>query len=241
MIDNLPIFITLIFIATTFLTLLFFILCIKNSEVKATQQKATPIFIGLIIWLLVQMVLTLNNVYKAEVDLMPPKIFLFGILPPILTIVFLFLIPKGRAFIDSIPLKNTTFLNVIRIPVELILYWLFLQKVIPELMTFEGRNFDILAGITAPIIAYYGFSKNILSRNIILLWNFISLALLLNIVVNALLAAPSPMQQFGFDQPNIALLNFPFSWLPTFIVPVVLFGHLISIRQLLKLPQKTLR
>ena len=101
-------------------------------------------------------------------------------------------------------------------------------------MTFEGRNFDILAGITAPIIAYFGLTKTTLSRQTILLWNFICLALLLNIVINALLSAPSPIQKFAFDQPNIAILNFPFSWLPTFIVPIVLFGHLTSIRQLFK-------
>jgi len=52
--------------------------------------------------------------------------------------------------------------------------------------------------------------------------------------VNALFSAPSPIQKFAFDQPNIAILNFPFSWLPTFIVPIILFGHLTSIRQLIK-------
>ena len=60
------------------------------------------------------------------------------------------------------------------------------------------------------------------------------LGLLANIVVNALLSTPTPIQKFAFDQPNIAILNFPFSWLPTFIVPIVLFGHLASIRQLFK-------
>jgi hypothetical protein len=47
-------------------------------------------------------------------------------------------------------------------------------------------------------------------------------------------STPSPLQKIAFDQPNIAILNFPFSWLPTFIVPIVLLGHLVSIRQLLK-------
>lgn len=155
-------------------------------------------------------------------------------MPAILTITLLFATSKGREFIDSIPLKNLTFLNIVRIPVELILFWLFLNKTVPELMTFEGRNFDIIAGITAPFIAYFGLTKAKLNRQIILIWNFICLGLLINIVVNALFSAPSPIQKFAFDQPNIAILNFPFSWLPTCIVPIVLFGHLTSIRQLLK-------
>jgi len=35
-----------------------------------------------------------------------------------------------------------------------------------------------------------------------MLWNFVCLGLLLNIVINALLSLPSAFQQFAFDQPN---------------------------------------
>lgn len=233
MIDNLPIYILLTFGLTTIATLLLFIWTIRNSNSELTRKKATPIFIGLTIWLTIQMVLTLKNSYNSDTNTFPPKIILTGILPTILTIILLFITSKGRQFIDSLPLKNLTHLNIVRIPVEITLFWLFLNKAIPELMTFEGRNFDILAGISAPIIAYFGLTKTKLSRKTILMWNFICLGLLVNIAVNAVFSAPSPIQKFAFDQPNIAILNFPFSWLPTFIVPIVLFGHLISIRQLL--------
>lgn len=237
MIPNLPLFISLTFILTTVATLLLFVWTVKNANIEQTSKKATPIFIGLIVWLSVQAALTLNNIYNTNTDSFPPKIMLLGILPTVFTVILLFVTSKGRQFVDSLPLKNLTYLNIVRIPVEIILFWLFLQKTIPELMTFEGRNFDILAGISAPFIAYFGFTKHKLSRPILLLWSFVCLALLINIVANALLSAPSPIQQFAFEQPNIAILHFPFSWLPTFIVPIVLFGHLTSIRQLLKLKQ----
>lgn len=135
---------------------------------------------------------------------------------------------------DSLPLAPLTYLHIIRIPVEFVLYWLFLYQAVPELMTFAGRNFDIIAGITAPIIAYFGLKKGKISKAAILAWHFICLGLLLNIVVNAFLSAPSLVQRFAFDQPNIAILYFPFSWLPTFIVPIVLFCHLTAIRQLIR-------
>ena len=234
MIDNLPIFISMTFGLTTLVSLQLFIWIIRNSNSEQTRKKATPIFIGLTLWLTIQAVLTYKNVYNSDTNSFPPKIMLIGILPTILTIIFLFATSKGKQFMDSLPLKNLTYLNIVRIPVEIVLFWLFLNKAIPELMTFEGRNFDILAGLSAPIIAYFGLTKTILSRKIILLWNFICLGLLANIVANALFSAPSPIQKFAFDQPNIAILNFPFSWLPTFIVPIVLFGHLTSIRQLIR-------
>lgn len=234
MIDNLPAYISITFALTTVATLLLFIWTIRNSHSELTRKKAIPIFTVLSIWLTIQAVLTLKNIYNSDITTFPPKIILTGILPTILTITLLFATLKGREFIDSLPLKNLTYLNIVRIPVEIVLYWLFLYKAIPELMTFEGRNFDILAGITATFIAYFGLTKNKLNRKTILIWNLICVGLLINIVVNALFSAPSPIQKFAFDQPNIAILNFPFSWLPTFIVPIVLFGHLTSIRQLMR-------
>ena len=234
MIQNLPKYITLIFILTTLATLVLFIWTTKNSNLETIRKKSTFIFFGLVIWLIIQAVLSLNNIYNTDIHSFPPKIMLIGIFPTMLTIIILFATSKGREFIGSLPLKHMTYLNIVRIPVEIVLFWLFLNKIIPELMTFEGRNFDIFAGLSAPIVAYFGFTKQKISRKAILIWNFVCLGLLINIVVNALFSAPSPIQQFAFDQPNIAILNFPFSWLPTFIVPIVLFGHLTSIRQLTK-------
>ena len=234
MLENLPNFISIIFAITTVVTLLLFYWTTKNSSSENIRNKSKLILFGLTIWLIIQAVLTLKKVYNSETNLIPPKIIIFGIAPTILTIILLFITKKGREFIDSLDLAKITYINIVRVPVEIVLFWLFTNKVIPELMTFEGRNFDIFAGITAPLIAYYGIQKGKLNQKGILIWNFICLGLLLNIVVNALLSAPSPFQKFAFEQPNIAILNFPFSWLPTFIVPIVMFGHLTSIRKLTK-------
>lgn len=234
MIPNLPTYIEVVFGLTTVATVLLFIWTIRNSNSERIRKLSIPIIIGLILWLAIQTILTRNNVYSTDTDSLPPKIMLFGILPAFFTILFLFTTQKGRLFIDGLPLENITYLNIVRIPVEIVLYWLFIYKTIPELMTFEGRNFDIIAGISAPMIAYWGFAKAKLNKQIILVWNFIGLGLVLNIVLNAFFSAPSPLQKFAFDQPNIAILYFPFIWLPTCVVPIIIFGHLTSIRQLMK-------
>ncbi|HEY0245738.1 MAG TPA: hypothetical protein VGC01_09260, partial [Mucilaginibacter sp.] len=125
-----------------------------------------------------------------------------------------------------------TLMHTIRIVVELFLYCLFIHQLVPKLMTFEGRNFDILSGLSAPVIFFICFVKK---RNsyLLLIWNVICLGLVLNISVNAVLSAPTMFQQFGFDQPNKAILYFPFVWLPGCIVPLVLFAHLAVIKQVL--------
>ncbi|MES2431037.1 MAG: hypothetical protein V4556_08870 [Bacteroidota bacterium] len=234
MIENLPIYISVIFGITTLLTLLLFYLALRNSENKEIRSEATLIILGLIVWLILQAFLGITDVYNSDATALPPPLVLFGVLPAIVLIVLMFVTRNGKRFVDSLPLINITNLNVVRVFVEIVLFLLFVQKAVPQLMTFSGRNFDILAGLSAPFIAYYGLKKFTISRRMILIWNIISLLLLANIVIHAVLSIPSPFQKLAFDQPNIAVLNFPFCWLPTFIVPLILFGHLVSIRQLIR-------
>lgn len=229
MIDNLPLHISIIFILTVIVTLILFYMVLKESASEKIKSISIQITVSLIFWIILQIVISITGFYK-NTNSLPPK-FIFAVAPPLILIAILFATKAGRKFMDSLPLKNITYTNVVRFPVELVLYALFACDAIPQLMTFEGRNFDIFAGITSPFIAYFGFSKNRIERKWLLSWNIISLALLINIVINAILAAPFPFQQFAFEQPNIAVFYFPFSLLPSFIVPVILFGHLVSIRQ----------
>ncbi|MCR5886340.1 hypothetical protein LRS06_00845 [Hymenobacter sp. J193] len=122
---------------------------------------------------------------------------------------------------------------MVRVGVEVGLYSLAAAHLVPELMTFAGRNFDVLAGLSAPVVAAL-YRRQRLGRGGLLAWHLGSLALLGTIVTLALLTAPTPAQQFAFEQPNVAVVRFPFVWLPTFIVPVVLFSHAASLYQLLR-------
>ncbi|MBD2766816.1 hypothetical protein IC235_02790 [Hymenobacter sp. BT664] len=190
-------------------------------------------FLALLLpWLLLQGALALSGFYLVT-DAVPPR-FLLVVVPPTLVIVALFLTTRGRAYLDSrLKTKALLLLHVVRIPVELILYALFLHKVIPQLMTFEGRNWDILAGLSAPLVYYHVFRNQPSANKLLLVWELVGLALLLNIVVIAIFSAPSPVQRFAFEQPNVAILHFPFVWLPGCVVPLVLLAHLASLRQLL--------
>lgn len=218
---NIPFYISVLFALTTVLTVWLFFRASKNS------MTTLLILLG---WVALQGGVALTGFYTVT-DTMPPR-FALLVLPPTLVIVVLFLSARGRAFLDQLDLKSLTLLHVVRVPVELVLLFLFLHKAVPQLMTFEGRNFDILAGLTAPLIFYFGYIRKKLSKNTILFWNVLCVALLLNIVTHGVLSAPTPFQQFAFEQPNIGLLYFPFVWLPALVVPLVLLSHLAAIRQL---------
>ncbi len=220
--DTLPLYIGLVFGITLITALVLFY--------KATHSNKTVLAI-IALWIATQSFISLTGFYKTETSL-PPR-FALLLLPPVVFIIILLSIKKGRAFIDGLDIKYLTLMHIIRIPVELVLLWLFMHKAVPELMTFEGRNFDILSGISAPIIYYLVFVQKKSVKTVLLIWNFICLALLLNIAFNAVLSLPTVFQQFAFNQPNIALLYFPFTLLPSVLVPLVMFSHLASIRKII--------
>lgn len=198
---------------------------------KATHYSK-PVIIITLLWLALQGAISLSGFYTVT-SVVPPR-FALLLVPPVVFIIALFLIKKSQRGIDSFDVKILTLLHVVRILVELVLYWLHLYKVIPQVMTFEGRNFDILCGITAPLVWYFGYVKPMLGKKVLLAWNMVCLVLLANIVITAVLSAPLPFQRFAFDEPSVALFYFPFVWLPGFIVPTVFFAHLVTIRRLLK-------
>jgi hypothetical protein len=155
------------------------------------------------------------------------------VMPPMLFILILFNTKKGKAYIDDLDIKKITILHVIRIPVEIVLFGLFTVKLVPQLMTFEGANFDLFSGISSILVYFLILIKANFNKALMVIWNVVCLIFLLIIVAIAILSAPSPFQRLAFDQPNIGVLHFPFNWLPSFIVPVVLFCHLAALRKLI--------
>jgi hypothetical protein len=227
---SVPIYLSITFILTTLLTLYLF------HQMIARSNKPSPasVIAGILaVVLILQGVLAYIGFYSSQLNMMPPRLMIFGALPNLIVILILFWTKWGRDFIDGFRFYDLTMLSIVRIPVELCLYGLALHKAVPELMSFAGRNFDIFAGITAPLVVYFMIKKPKAKRMILWIWNVIGVILLLNIIVHAILSAPFLIQQMAFDQPNVAVLHFPFIWLPVFVAPLVLLTHFISIRKLL--------
>ncbi len=222
--ENLPLHIYLIFLVAVFFSLGGLLYLVGQVSHRAMVQVA----VGLTGWLALQAALSLNGFYLMTKTL-PPR-FLFAVGPPLLVIAGLFVLRRNA--LAQLPLGGLTRWHMVRVPVEITLWQLAQHKLVPQLMTFEGRNFDILAGLTAPLIYWLAWRAGTFRRGLLAVWNVLALGLLTNIVINAVLSLPYPMQQFGFDQPNRAVLYFPFIWLPALIVPTALFCHLASLWQL---------
>ena len=220
--QDLPIYINVFFVFIVMGTMFWFY--------KATGSKKLLYFF--IIWSLVQTALGLSGVYQ-DTNALPPRIMLFGIMPMVMFISVSFISGKNKAIVAQTNLKTLTYFHSIRIPVEIVLTLLYTYGVISVYTTFEGTNFDIISGLSAALVAYLCFKGGQMNKRALIVWNIICLLLLLNVVITAIFAFPSPFQALAFDQPNLAPLYFPFNLLPTVVVPIVLYSHLIALRRLM--------
>jgi hypothetical protein len=97
-------------------------------------------------------------------------------------------------------------------------------------MSFSGRNFDILTGASALIVAAFVRAGRA-PRWLVVTWNVLGLALLTNIVAIAILSTP-PVHYFGTARLNVWVTYPPFVWLPAVMVLAAFAGHLVIFRAL---------
>jgi hypothetical protein len=213
-----------------YINLLFGLIVIVTIIWIYIATKSKVLLLAMIGWSILQSFLAFSGVYQ-DTQSMPPRILIFGVLPVLIIIVGAFFNSQGKALMDRIDLKPLTYFHVIRIPVEIVLVLLYHHGYVSRYMTFEGTNFDLISGITAPIIAYVVFKTLPIKKDLLFVWNIFCLLLLLNVVITAVFALPTPFQKISFEQPNVAILYFPFNLLPTLVVPAVLFAHFVAIRR----------
>ena len=224
MIEGLPFYVPAIFFVTTLATIWFLMAAAKPAGTNTLPYKI--LLFSLPLWLLLTGFLASTDFFRQ--DSLPPRVVAFAVLPSILFILVYFVFFR-RGFIDKLSLEMLTLLSIVRFPVELVLHWLYEAGQVPRIMTFEGWNFDILSGISAPIVYWFAFRDGRINRPLLIGWNIVAFCLLINIVTIAVLSFRGPMQRLAFDQPNLGVTYLPFIWLPAIVVPAVLFAHLAAL------------
>ena len=188
--------------------------------------KNAKVFVFGTLWIVISGLMSYSGFFQ-KTNVLPPRM-IFILLPVVVLAVITY---KKLNIIDVKP-GYLIALHILRIPIELTLYQLFLKGKIPILMTFRGWNYDILIGISAIAIwGYYTLMPKRLNMIVFRAWNILGLLFLLSIVSIAILSAPSPIQLLAFDTPNLALITFPYTLLPAVIVPIVLLSHLLCLKR----------
>jgi len=139
--------------------------------------------------------------------------------------------PVGRTVALSIPLGALVGFQSFRIGVELVMHRAYVEGLMPVQMTYTGRNFDIVTGITAAGVAIW-LARGNRSNGVVFAWNTLGLGLLANVLIVALLSAPTPMRRFMNEPANVWVTRAPWIWLPTVFVWAAIAGQALIYRRL---------
>lgn len=215
-----------------FILLTFFLVTVTVIAVrmKAENRKtALRVFLALFFWLTFLKVISGMEFFH-DYTALPPRLMIAP-LPCLIAILILAVSNKFYEFLRKIPLHWLIYLQSFRILMEIILYMLAKHGVIHERLSFAGRNFDILAGISALLIGWM-VQKNKISRPWLITWNIACILLLMNIVLMAILSTPYSFSIFKDEPVNTVVFYYPFIWLPGFVAPFALALHIFTLRKI---------
>jgi hypothetical protein len=136
----------------------------------------------------------------------------------------------GGRLARFVPLWTLVAVQGFRLPLELAMHAMYERGITPEQMSYAGRNFDIVTGITALIVAPL-LATGRGGRRLALAWNVLGLALVVNVVIIAVLSTPT-FRFFGDERLNVWVTYTPFVWLPSVMVLAAFTGHLLIFRAL---------
>lgn len=211
--------------------LAFVVVCIALLLSRYLPTKALLLSLGILAaWLVYGGVLGYAGIV-GDASLRPPgPAFL---LVPVFLFVALFLARSsaGEQLALSIPLWIILAAQAFRVGVELFLHQLWLAGMAPRMITYAGGNWDIVIGLSAPIIAYL-YAQQRMGDRLVLAWNILGLATLANVALRALLTAPGVLNFVKAEIPNTAIGTFPFTYIPGLLAPLALVLHVMAIRAL---------
>ena len=139
--------------------------------------------------------------------------------------------PAGKRLALSLPLAALVGFQSFRIGVELLLHRAYTEGLMPVQMSYTGRNFDVVTGITAAVVAIW-LARGHRSPAVVFAWNTLGLLLLANVLIVALLSAPTPMRQFMNEPANVWVTRAPWIWLPAVFVWAAIAGQALVYRRL---------
>jgi hypothetical protein len=206
---------------------------ILRRSIFKPVQRMRLFFTALLIvtgWFVLISILSIAGVFSDFSSLPPRPPFL--ILLPLPFVLWFSFTKTFRRLAIVTPNQWLINIQTFRVVVEIILWLMLLAGQLPVQMTFEGRNWDILAGLTAIPFSYWCFGKGRNNRKLAITWNIGGLILLLNILIIAVLSMPTPIRYFMNEPSNTIVGEFPYTLLPGILVVIAYTMHIFSLRQL---------
>lgn len=182
------------------------------------------VLIFLLIWFLIALTLGLTG-KVSQIPFPLPQVVLFGLVA--LQIALFGLLPDFRKWLFGLNLKHLVAVHLMRF-IGIYFLILYSQDNLPYDFAVKGGIGDIIVAFSALLLIFFVSSPAQKSHKLYLLWNTLGLIDILFVVFTA--------GRIGMSSPQSIenLLKLPLSLLPTFIVPIIIFTHMIIFIRLYK-------
>lgn len=196
---------------------------------RALPLVATGAFVGT--WLVLALWLGARGFFQGSpTEAVPMVAFGLGV-PIVIALAILATSRRARDIVAATPQHLLIGVQLYRIEGAVFLIMYAAGRMPGEFALPAGWG-DVLIGVTAPIVASLYRRDATRWRKLAVLWNVVGLADLIVAVVMGVLTAPGRLHQFAFDVPNTLITTFPLVLVPTFLVPVSIVLHVLSLRRL---------
>jgi hypothetical protein len=195
-------------------------------------RTAAGVLAGLSVWFIYVGLMGYFGVVRNTATRPPGIAFILLPIVVFLVVVFILLFKvRPPAVAVAFPLWIILCTQSFRIAVELFLHQLWMDGVVPKMLTFEGANVDIFIGASAPLAAWLS-TRGRKGMKLALTWNILGLLALANVVTRAVLTAPGPLNLIHAEVPNLMMGMFPYLFIPGFFVPLAVVLHMAAIQSI---------
>lgn len=197
----------------------------------AYEGRARLVAWGLLaLWLALTGAVAALGLLAPAPDKPPPNMVLA--LTGAITMGALALTAPGKRMIGRIGGHWIVGMQAFRVPVEIFLWAGSAAGLVPVLMSWHGRNFDVISGVLGLVLGLW-MARRAVPRPVLVAYHLLGLALVFNVAGHAIAATPGPLQQIhGAENEPIFVTTFPYVWLPALLVPLAIAGHIVGLRQL---------
>lgn len=203
---------------------------------KAQKRKKSYLVSGIILWHIYVYLISISGILQ-NLEF-PPRFFIFLVLPLFIFIGVFMYKNRNNAWIQNVPKTWPVYYQSFRILIETVFVFTVAAGFLHKEVTMEGYNYDVLFGLSAPLVGLL-YQKNKLSNKSIIIWNYIGLAVIAFIIFLFLSTVFAP-HLYGS---NVALMpmeavTYPYTLVAGFLMPSAVFIHVLSIVQLRKSKEK---
>ncbi len=200
----------------------------RRAGLAHPRTLAVSVAAALVVWLGATAALAQSGML-ADWSALPPRWPLL----PLMALVTFALLSRTQTFLRllvEVPPWQPVAIQTFRVGVELAFWRLHAEGFAPVQVTFEGRNFDALVGLTAPVAAI-GIATGWVGPRVTVASNLFGLAMLFNTIGTVATSTPGPLHLDWPGEPFTAIAASPVVWIPALLAPAAIFLHVVSIRQ----------